>query len=69
LTGNFRARRRLTLTKKLLEYLGVESSRVRASWVSASEAIKFVQVVEDATREVKEAGPNRLFIENESETR
>ncbi len=60
-TGNYRARRRMVLTKQLLEYMGIEPERVQASWCSASEANKFAQIAEDITKEVKEVGPNRLF--------
>jgi F420-non-reducing hydrogenase iron-sulfur subunit len=60
-TGNYRARRRIAITKEFLEYIGVEPSRVQASWVSASEGGKFAGVVTEVAREVKEAGPNHLF--------
>ena len=60
-TGNYRARRRMAITKKFLEYLGVEPERVQASWVSASEGDKFTEVVSEVTKELKEVGPNRLF--------
>jgi len=62
-TGNYRARRRMAITKKFLEYLGVEPERVQASWVSASEGDKFTEVVTEVTRELKGIGPNRLFEE------
>jgi len=60
-TGNYRARRRMAITKKFLEYMGVEPSRIQASWVSASEGDKFAQVVSEVTKELTEIGPNRLF--------
>ena len=63
-TGNYRARRRIALTKKFLEYMGVPAERVQASWVSASEGDKFAQVVADVTKGVKEVGPNKLFARN-----
>lgn len=62
-TGNFRARRRVAITKKFLEYMGVEPQRVQASWVSASEGAKFAEVVAEMTRELKEIGSSRLFVE------
>jgi len=62
-TGNFRARRRVAITKKFLEYMGVEPQRIQASWVSASEGAKFGEVVTEVTKELKEIGPNRLFTE------
>jgi len=62
-TGNFRARRRVAITKKFLEYMGVEPQRVQASWVSASEGAKFAEVVAEMTTELKELGPSRLFVD------
>jgi coenzyme F420-reducing hydrogenase delta subunit len=62
-TGNYRARRRLALIKKFLEYMGVPEERVQASWVSASEGAKFAQVVVDVVENVKAVGPNCLFSE------
>lgn len=63
-TGNYRARRRIAITKKFLEYLGVEPSRIQASWVSASEGGKFAEVVSEITKELTEIGPNKLFEED-----
>jgi F420-non-reducing hydrogenase iron-sulfur subunit len=63
LTGNYRARRRIAITKKFLEYLGVEPERLQASWVSASEGGKFAEVVAEVTEDLKEVGPNQLFSE------
>jgi len=62
-TGNYRSRRRTAITKKFLEYMGVEPERVQASWVSASEGEKWAQVVTAVTKELKKAGPNELFKE------
>ncbi len=62
-TGNYLARRRITLTKKFLEYLGIEPGRIQASWVSASEGGKFASVVTEMAKAVREIGPNRLFTE------
>ena len=62
-TGNYRARRRVAITKKFLEYMGVEPQRIQASWVSASEGSKFGGVVTEVTKELTEIGPSRLFTE------
>ena len=61
--GDYYARRRMAITKKFLEYMGVESQRVQVSWVSASESRKFADVVTEVTKELGEIGPNRLFTE------
>jgi F420-non-reducing hydrogenase iron-sulfur subunit len=60
-TGNYRARRRIALTKKFLEFMGVEPERFQASWVSASEGGKFAEVVAEITADLKKTSPNRLF--------
>jgi F420-non-reducing hydrogenase iron-sulfur subunit len=60
-TGNYRARRRIAVTKKFLEYVGIEPERLQASWVSASEGGKFAEVVAAITGDLKKISPNRLF--------
>ena len=60
-TGNYFARRKFAVLKKLLDYLGIEEGRVQFSWVSAAEGGKFAEVVKVVTEEVKKLGPaNRL---------
>ncbi|MFC1938573.1 hydrogenase iron-sulfur subunit [Chloroflexota bacterium] len=66
-TGNYYARRRLSITKKFLEYVGINSQRIQAGWVSASEGKKFAKVITEVTKELKEIGPNRLFIDERQE--
>lgn len=66
-TGNYRARRRMALTMKFLEYMGVEPQRVQSAWCSASEANKFAQIAEEITKEVKKVGPNRFFRDDGQE--
>jgi coenzyme F420-reducing hydrogenase delta subunit len=61
LTGNYYARRKFAITRKLLEFVGVDPRRVQFSWVSASEGKKFAQVVDDVVDGLKEAGPNEMF--------
>ncbi len=62
-TGNYRARRRIAIIKKFLEYMGVDQARVQACWCSASEGDKFVEVATELTEQLREIGPNRLFEE------
>jgi len=60
-TGNYFARRKFAVLKKLLDYLGIEEGRVQFSWVSAAEGGKFAEVVKAVTEDVKRLGPaNRL---------
>ncbi|MEN6331300.1 MAG: hydrogenase iron-sulfur subunit, partial [Smithella sp.] len=60
-TGNLYARRRLAVTKKILEFSGLEPSRFRVEWISASEGNKFAQVVEEFTSHIKSLGPQTKF--------
>ncbi|MCG3215561.1 MAG: hydrogenase iron-sulfur subunit [Candidatus Heimdallarchaeota archaeon] len=55
--GNFLARRRISILKNLLEFIGIDSRRVRMTWVSAAEGRKFAEVVEEVTEDIKKLGP------------
>jgi len=60
INGNFMARRRFVLLKRFLEHLGIHPDRFKMSWVSASEAGKWTEVVKDITDAVKILGPNKI---------
>lgn len=62
-SGNYRARRRLALTKNFLEGMGVDPRRIQVSWVSASEGGKFADVASQVVKELAEIGPNELFTD------
>ncbi|GAJ22540.1 unnamed protein product, partial [marine sediment metagenome] len=47
LEGNYYARRKFALLKNLLEHTGIEPERLNFSWISSSEAPKFVEVATD----------------------
>jgi coenzyme F420-reducing hydrogenase delta subunit len=55
--GNYDALSMMHLGKKLLEYTGVNPDRLRLEWVSASEGIRFAEVVTDFTDRLKKLGP------------
>ena len=46
-SGNFYARRRMTLLFSMLDYIGVENGRTRVEWVSAAEGAKFSQTMHE----------------------
>lgn len=62
-SGNLYARRRFSVAKRFLEYLGLEPERFRVEWISASEGPKFVSVVKSMTEEIKSLGPNQKMKE------
>ncbi len=55
--GNLLARRRMVILKNLLESIGIDSRRVRMTWVSAAEGRKFADVIKEVTEEIKKIGP------------
>ena len=65
-TGNYFARRRITVLKKILEYVGIDPRRVQMAWISASEGEKFANVMKHATDVIQKLGPlERVIRSNE----
>jgi F420-non-reducing hydrogenase iron-sulfur subunit len=58
--GNYKCQRRIPLTRKLAEQMGIDPRRIRLEWVSASEGARFTQVVTDFTEQVRALGPLQL---------
>jgi F420-non-reducing hydrogenase iron-sulfur subunit len=58
--GNYFARRRFAITKNTLAALGLDSQRLRLSWISASEGKRFAAVVTEFTEHIRKMGPNPL---------
>lgn len=58
-SGNFYTRRRFTVLKRTLEYLGIEPERFQVRWISGSEGAKFAAVMNQVTEDIKKIGPNR----------
>ena len=57
-SGNYYARRRMTLLFSMLDYLGVDRRRVRVEWVSAAEGARFANVMNDFAATIHELGEN-----------
>jgi len=58
ISGNYKARRRVTVIKKILKQLGLEEERVWLRWISASEGKKFADTVTEMVEKIKKMGPN-----------
>ncbi len=58
ITGNYKARRRLTALKTTLNTLGLDGDRIWVRWISASEGGKFASTMCDFTEEIRKKGPN-----------
>jgi len=57
INGNIKALRRFSLFRRLLDDLGIEKERFRLEWISASEANKWVKVVNEMIEDLKKLGP------------
>lgn len=55
--GNKNAEVRINNTKKALAKLGLDK-RLRLEWISASEGLRFSEVIRDFTEEIKKLGQN-----------
>lgn len=58
--GNYRARRRISLLRLVLEQYGFDPKRLKLEWVSASESAKFQDTVTEFVNSIKELGPTPL---------
>jgi F420-non-reducing hydrogenase iron-sulfur subunit len=67
LSGNYYARRKFTVFRSLLEFMGIEEGRVHFSWVSAAEGEKFSHVIQEVTDAVKALGPSKHYGREEVE--
>ena len=58
LEGNLKAQSRAEAIKLMLQDFGMEEGRFRLEWVSASEGLRFSQVVSEMTEQVRQLGPS-----------
>ena len=57
-TGNYKARRRVAMLKKILSRFGYDEDRVQLRWISASEGKLFADTVTEMVAELRKKGPN-----------
>lgn len=57
LEGNYKAMRRKPMLLNLLDQFGIERTRLRQEWISASEGERFAEVVREFTEQLKAMGP------------
>ena len=62
LAGNLYARRKFAVLSAMLGAVGVENERVHFSWVSASEGVRFVEVLNQVINEVRGLGPATKLV-------
>ncbi len=62
ISGNLVARRKFSLVKKFMEYIGIEPERVQFSWVSASEGGRFADLMNTVIEGVRKVGPAEKLV-------
>jgi F420-non-reducing hydrogenase iron-sulfur subunit len=55
--GNYDALSMMHLVRKVLELIGVNPDRLRLEWISASEGMRYAEVMNDFGKKLKELGP------------
>ena len=58
--GNYYARRRFALLKKITEVLNLEPDRIQLSWISASEGKRYAEIVNKFADDISKLGPNPI---------
>ncbi len=56
-TGNYYAKRRMMIYKRMLEYIGLEPDRFQIKWISGAEAGKFRDTMIEFCGRITELGP------------
>ena len=51
--GNKHAEKRVEMTKKLIDMLGIDSKRLRLEWIDASEGAKFAEIVREFVKDLQ----------------
>jgi coenzyme F420-reducing hydrogenase delta subunit len=57
LTGNYQAERKMDMTVRILERVGIDPDRLLLDWVSAAEGQRFGEVITKFTERIRELGP------------
>jgi len=58
--GNERAAEQFEITRDVVRLLGLEEGRLRLEWISAAEGVRFAEVINGFTEEVRKLGPSPL---------
>jgi len=58
--GNHRAVEQFEKTKRVVQLLGLEDERLRLEWISAAEGVRFAQVINEFTDQIRRLGPSPI---------
>jgi coenzyme F420-reducing hydrogenase delta subunit len=56
-SGNYHARRRWTIFRELMSFLGIDDRRLQFSSVSAAEGVKWAKLINGLVDEIRSKGP------------
>ena len=59
--GNERAVEQFEKTMSVVKLLGIDEGRLRLEWISAAEGVRFAQVIDEFTEQVRALGPSPLM--------
>ena len=59
--GNYHARRRWTIFRELMSFLGIDDRRLQFSAVSAAEGVKWAKLINGLADEIKSKGPFKEY--------
>ncbi len=69
--GNYHARRRWMVFRALLNFIGIPPERIKYSWISAAEGLKFADLINSITEDIRKLGPfeqyDKLIAETEAQ--
>lgn len=63
--GNYKALRRYHLLKRVLVGMGIEEERFRLEWISAAEADRLKDIMNDMVEKVRALGPLNIAVPEE----
>ena len=66
INGNERAVEQFEKTMNMIKLLGLEEGRLRLEWISAAEGVRFAQVINEFTDQVRKLGPSPLGARRQS---
>lgn len=55
--GNYDVLKNVHIAKKMLQRIGINPDRLRLEWISASEGMRYAEVMNDFGKRLKELGP------------
>ncbi len=65
--GNYYARRRMTMLKKLLHFVGLDPQRLRWEWISAAEGKEFAEVIREMVQDIEHLPPMAQRLAGEAQ--